>query len=490
MIKADVPEDKYPSLAYDGSLTFAGIVRKYFTVIDATGQNVGLSRRWDDKYAPQYLRDYIRRIFPVINQLYGNQKPMHEYRKKDIEAILAELLRKMNYEDSSMDRYRRLILQAYNMGVWQNEYPDGVQWDIPDDEEGETEEQSRIRVLTKLRKSLSIKEELLMLRWFCSLDPETATGEEIGLAMMYFMGVRDNEACGTSFGNFERMKSHPDMAIFTMGNTTSVGSNQLKASGKTGNAPRQLPMCMPLFRFMEKRKAVIQRKLDEGEITLPEGISSVNLLPAVCRGHQYTCRADTQYISKAGRKQFKQIGITDSEIKWLYDILLSEEFQDKVIEEKDPTPYMFRRNVATRLRHICIPPEDVRYWIAHDIESVHIKRNYYADDENLYELGKAYFSHPLFSILDAMQQKAAEVNLGHAGAVRFCVEANTPIILEIESREPNMPIYISATSVEPFSITQTAGETNKPTDDLVLILDRLSNAYWKKYTQMRAAGEL
>ena len=486
MIIVNIPADKHPTLAHDGSLTFAGVIQKYFTVRDVTGQNVGFSRTWKDEYAKQYFNHYVRRILPVVDQLFGNQKPMHEYRKNHIEAILAELLKKMNYADSSMDLYRRLILRAYNMGVLQNEYPDGVLWDIPDeDEDGETEEQNRVRILTKLRKSFSIAEELRMLRWFCSLDPETATGEEIALAMMYFLGLRDNEACGASFSSFELMKAHPDMALFTMSNTTSISSNQLKASGKTSNAPRQLPVCMPLFRFIKTREAAVQRKLNEDQLELPEGISSVNMLPVVCRGQRYTCRSDTQYVSKAGRKLFKQIGITDSEIKWLYDILLSEDFQNKVIEEKDPTPYMLRRNVATRLYHSGLSAEDTRYWIAHDIESVHIRRNYYADEENLYELGKVYLGHPLFAILDAMLNDVADANEEPGGMVRFHLDADKLVIVEVEAREPNMPVYIAAKSEAPFSLVQTAKETNKSPGSLVSIDYVLRNAYWRAYIQMR-----
>ena len=187
MITINIPADKYPTLAKDGTLTFAGVIQKFFTVRDETGQNVGFSHTWKDEYAKQYSNHYVRRILPVVVQLFGNEMPMHEYRRDHIEAILAELLKKMNYADSSMDLYRRLILRAYNTGVARNEYPDGVLWDIPDEEEdGGTEEQNRVRTLTKLRKSFSITEELRMLRWFCSLDPETATGEEIALAMMYF----------------------------------------------------------------------------------------------------------------------------------------------------------------------------------------------------------------------------------------------------------------------------------------------------------------
>lgn len=486
MITANVPADKYPALAYDGSLTFAGIVQKYFSILDATGQNIGISQEWKDVYAKQYLSHYIKRILPVIDQLYGNQKPMHEYRRQDIEAIMAGLVKKHHYAESTADTYRRLILRAYNTGVAHNAYPDNVLWDVPEEENGEDEEQSRIHVLTKLRKSFSIAEDLRVLRWFCSLDPETATGEEIGLAIMYFLGVRDNEACGASFGNFRLMQDHPDMAVFIMGNTTSIGSNILKASGKTSNAPRQLPLCIPLFRFLKARKEFVQRKIREGTISLPEGINSVDMLPAVCRGHQYTWRADTQYISKAGRKLFKEIGITDSEIKWLYDVLMSEDFQDKVIEEKEPTPYLFRRNVATRQYHLGFSPEDIQYWIAHDIESVYIKRNFYADEENLYELGKAYERHPIFAILEDMLsgQPSAHGDLP-GGAVCFEIPADKSMIVEVEAREPNMPVYISVKSKAPFSLVQTVKDFPKAPESAVSIEHSLQSAYWKAYRKLQ-----
>lgn len=485
MIMPNIPTDKFPGLAYDGSMTFAGIIQAYFTIKDATGQNVGISQNWSDSKAAQHQRDYVRRILPAINRLYGAQKPMHEFRMETINAILAELVRTHHYEDSTEKNYRRLLLYAYNMGVAQNEYQDNIHWDMPE-EDDESNEQSRIQTLTKLRKSFGIEEDLRMLQWFCSLDPTTASGEDIGLALMYFLGVRDNEACGASFGNFKLMPNYPDMAIFTVSNTTSIDSNELKPSGKTINAPRRLPLCILVYQFINARKKVVQHEINAGRITLPAGIDSVDKLPLVCRGNRYTCRADTHDISKAGRKLFPQIGIEKSELKWLFDRLMSEDFRDNILDEKDPTPYLLRRNTATRLYHLGFSWEDIQYWIAHDIESVHNLRNFYADEVTLYELGRDYERHPIFSILaDMLGNSSARSDGITAGAANFNLEAGTPTLLHIVAREPNAPISITAHSEAPFTVAQTAKENNESPENLISIDYMLHEAYWKVYNTLQ-----
>ena len=143
MIEIIIPADKFPGLAYDGTKTYAGVLQSYFTVKDLLGRNVGMSRDWDDEYAAQISRDYIRRILPTINQLFGPQKPMHEYRAEDFEAVLDELNRVHHYADSSMQRYRRNLWGVYKMGVLHQEYPDNIMWDIQEeDQDAESQEQS------------------------------------------------------------------------------------------------------------------------------------------------------------------------------------------------------------------------------------------------------------------------------------------------------------------------------------------------------------
>jgi hypothetical protein len=487
MIDIIIPADKFPGLASDGTKTFAGVLQSYFSKRNWLGKNIGISSDWDDKYAAQYSRDYLRRLLPVIVSLYGLQKPMHEYCAEDFERILEELKRRHHYADSTIEKYRRLLLKVYKAGVANKDYPDNIMWDIPDEENGEGDQEvNRIRVLTKLRKSFSVQEDLRMLQWFSSLKPETVQGVELGLALMYFLGLRDNESCGASFGDFRAMKNHSDMAVFIMGNTTSLGSNLLKPSGKTSNAPRQLPISMFIYELIEARKKVVQNEIDAGRIALTKEMDSIDKFPIVCKGSDFSCRAHTADLSVAGRTLFENVGISKSELQWLYDTLWSEDFQDSIIDEKDPTPYLCRRNTVTRMYHLGFEWKDIQYWIAHDIESVEEMRNYYSDEETLYELGKAYEKHPIFEILTAMREEASEaLNEIPTDGHYYQLQAGRTSIVEVEAREPNVPVIVSAKSEQPFSVIETTKEAYDLPDRLVPIENLLRKVYWKMYRRTK-----
>lgn len=485
MITAAIPASLYPGLAHDGGFTFAGVLQSYFTIKDVTGQNVGISRRWNDNTAAQYLRDYTERILPTISRLLGAQKPMHEYLESDFEAVLSDLKSQYHYAESSIMHYRHLLWSVYSMGVSQNLYDDNIYWDISEDEDdAEKKELNRAHSLTRIRKSLSISEDIRMLLWYSSLDPRTATGEDLGLALMYFLGLRGNEACGASFGDIRLMSNHQDMAVFTMGNTTNIASNILKASGKTGNAPRQLPLCKYVYHFLQKRKEWIQGELDAGRIILPQNIDSIDKLPIACKGSDITKRSETSNLSKSGRALFQKIGISKSELAVLHRVLLSVDFQDTVIDEKEPTTYLLRRNTATRHYHLGFDWEVIQYWIAHDIESPLLKRDFFSDEETLHELGKKYEQHPIFHILAILNGESSLKTVRSPYIASYSLDASRPQIIDIEANEPNQPVFISLNSESAFSVVQTEKESSNSTSSLITVGHLLHKAYLQAFQNL------
>lgn len=153
LITANISSTLFPGLAYDGTLTFAGVLQSYFTIRDATGQNVGISRPWADETATQYLRDYTKRILPTMNKLFGNQRPIHSYLEQDFLEVVSELARERGHEKATRDHYRKLIWDVYKMGVQQNLYPDAIYWDELEDEEEDPEKKEQHRARTD-RKSV------------------------------------------------------------------------------------------------------------------------------------------------------------------------------------------------------------------------------------------------------------------------------------------------------------------------------------------------
>ena len=197
MITFSVPPGLFPGLAYDGTLTFSGILQSYFTIADATGQNIGISRGCNDNTAAQYRRDYQKRVLPLLSQLFGDEKPMHEFSAEDFELFLTELRRKHHYAEETIKHYRYLLRVAYYAGVDNNLYPDQIFWEEIYDNLNNPEQYEihRAAAMTRIRKSFSIHEDIQLMLYFSSLEPTTASGEEIGLMLMYFLGLRNNEAC-------------------------------------------------------------------------------------------------------------------------------------------------------------------------------------------------------------------------------------------------------------------------------------------------------
>lgn len=487
MISVSIPAGPYPGLAYDGTATFAGVLQSFFSVKDITGQNTGISRRWNDNTATQYLRDYTERILPVISRLYGPQKPMHEFLESHFEEILSELKAQHHYSASTMMHYRHLLWSAYSMGVSKELYADHIYWDIiEDDDDPEKREQNRAHSLTRIRKSLSIEEDIRMLMWICSLDPVTATGEEIGIALMYLLGIRDNEACGATYSSIRMMANHPDMAVFTISNTTKINSATLKPSGKTENAPRELPLLKYAYQCLLIRRTFLEDEVKAGRLVLPPNIESVDLLPIVCKGLNFTTRAGTYDLSKAGRSLLMKVGISKSQFAELHRILLSTDFQDNVISEKNPTLYLVRRNTVTRQYNIGFAWEEIQYWIGHNIEDSLLQRNFFSDEETLYEIGKKYEKHPLFQLLTHMtQENATSPSKMYEDSFTYCLDAQHAHIIDVEANEPNQGVFITAKSKSAFSVVQTEIETDVPPGSLVSITHTLQAAYWATFQRMQ-----
>ena len=488
MISLSVPTGMYPSLAYDGKETFSGVLQSFFTVIDETEQNIGISRKWKDTTATQYARDYSNRILPAILRLFGPEKPMHEYTAEDFELILSELKKKHHYAEEKIRHYRYLLRVTYYAGVDNGMYADQLFWEeiLDDFDDPEQHEKHRIAAMTRTRKSFSVQEDIKLLLYFLSLKPNSASGEDIGLMLMYFLGIRNNEACGTDYSAIRLMSTHPERAVYDMLQTTVIGGNKVKSGGKTGNAPRTLPLHMWVYDFLEDRKTWIKEELAAGNIALPDGLNSVDQLPIVCKGDSLTIRAHTTDLSRAGRALFELVGIAKSELAVLQQILFSEDFRGTQIEEKDPTTYLLRRNVATRLYNLGFEWTTIQYWIAHEIEDALLRRNFFADEEVLYEIGIAYERHPIFAILKDVTRGVSVKKTENSFGKYFTQSSETDAtyLIRVKALEPGSAIATSIRSNNPIRIVQTDIPLDELCKSIVDIGELLQRLYWNNYKQI------
>ena len=393
---------QYMAKAHDGTLTFVGVLRAYFDEIDNVHQNVGISKYWkSDRTRRGNIADYERRLVPGLAKLCGAEKAMHEYVPEDVEKVLADLSQRHHYEDSTREHYRHLFAVVYNKGVEKGLYADQFHW-VTDEPPEPPEKESGESRLRRLKKSFSIEEEISFLRWMRNLKPERATGQNVGLVIMYLMGLRENELCGLNYGVLETLHKYPDVSVLSVVQTTKINSAELKAGGKTSNAPRILPICIWLELFLNKRKAHIQKQIQDGELKLPDGVSDVNQLPIVCVGSEYTTRAMTKDLTDAGHRLFERVNIRKKDLVSLSEVLFGQEIKDFNLEEKDPTTYMIRRNHATRLNVGGFTETEKQYWAGHEIEDSKIRRAFFASEDMLKELSDKYRRLPVIRLLDEM----------------------------------------------------------------------------------------
>lgn len=448
---------EFPSIAYDGEPTFAGILQKYFveTDLDALGCNIGISKRWNETTAESCAQDYERRILKTLADLYGKEKPAHELTSENFEQVLRVLAEEKHYSDNTVAHYRHLMYLVYRAGVDHNHFPDTLFWESDFDAETASDkekEDRRVKVMTRMRKSFSVEEELKIVRWFWSLKPESATGEDIGLLLMFTLGVRNNEACGANYDSIHCLDNYPDAYVFDMLQSTMRGSAELKGGGKTSNAPRTLLVMKPIYDFLQSRRDYMEKLIENGELDLPEG-TKVGALPLVCKGLNYTQRAETKDLAAHGKELFIKIGIDKSELSELFSILCKTEVQELQIEDKEPTTYLFRRNCATHLYQLGFSVTEIQYWMGHEIEDVHVMRSFFADPDQIYALKERWDRHPVLKVLQtkgAMSENKEntlpirEKETEHSSFRMDTILNNRTALVCIDTHEPRSNISISA----------------------------------------------
>jgi hypothetical protein len=455
----------HTDLGYDRTLTFVGVLRRFFTEKNMFGEEIGISKRWNDNTCVAFIRDYENRLIPIMDEKFGAEKSLHTYTEDDFESILEGLSDKHHYSDSTLLHYRHLLWVVYRAGFEHGLYDDNIFWEDnfdPEEADEEKRESQRIDLMTRIRKSFSIDEEIRILRWFQELDPTTVSGENIGLLFMFFEGIRNNEACGANFSSVHMLSDDLQIPVFDMLQSTKIDSNEVKSGGKTSNAPRVLPMIEHFYYFIQERRCFLEKMVQTGELVLPDHITTVEQLPIVCHHNSYTVRASTRDLTKAGRELFTTIGIDKSELAALHQILYSRDFKDTQIIEKEPTTYLFRRNCATHLYNLGYSLPEIQYWIGHDVEDAFLTRNTFSDIDILYNMGRRLDDHPYYVLLGKAHPSDV-VSSDHPSRQKAAIESDSfsvdaqkdfsKFLLRIDAFEPNQPVSISIHSDIPFKAT-------------------------------------
>jgi len=379
--------------------TFFGVLNRFYFYKTSTtdGTSVGgVSRYWKKESTRKDRKSlYEKIIFPHIPD-----RPMEELLKEDFDEIIQTIQTEKSkqgspYSAPRLQTIKRLLKLVTEEAAKQGICEDvlfGSSYTIP---ESETKSRRLEKELVRQRKSLSIKEEFLVYQEI--LNDACQSGQHMGLALMFCVGLRNEEACGLDFGDIKPMQYHPHCSCLWVYKSTTRGSNQLQASGKTRNMARLLPIPQVLLELLEKRRRFLESEVASGTLVLPPN-KTIDMLPIVCNNSDYLTRCHSKHLTAAGRKLFKSIHINEDELAYIDTELEQNRLVEDGIDEKDPTAYLLRRNLGTHLYILGLSEAEIQYIMGHDIEDPYESRNDFTNEDKLYQIKQKMDKRPLVNL--------------------------------------------------------------------------------------------
>ena len=241
--------------------TFAGLVCYLFDIAF-------------DKHAPStkknYRAEYHNHILPRIGEC-----SLSEITRERSKQVVADIAKSGTYDSKTLEHYAYLIQKivetASANGFGKNEDSCAVS---QQSDEGSAQ-------LAKKRRSLTPLEEQRLIERVMK-DPKQ-DGEMMGLALMFCLGLRNNEACVLRFSDIRPLVYYPNVWCAYIKESQYRGTDTDKVGGKTKNMYRRLPVPQKLLELCKARLAYINELVDAGKIVLPKDKKTEDL-PSACKG--------------------------------------------------------------------------------------------------------------------------------------------------------------------------------------------------------------
>lgn len=432
---------------HDGKLTFWGIYNTYYDEV---------SKGWyAESTRNSNYSTYLNKILPNLPN--HDRRAIDTYTHEDFLILLATLKKQgqgipnephIPYDDATLKHYDFLVRRV--MQVAANHY---LCPELFLKNKRITKKVSSSKRHAVLPKSLSVQQEQLVSH---ILQNYKEPGAHMGLLLMYALGLRNAEACGANWGDLKPMENHPECIELWVYKTTAIGSNILRASGKTDNADRIIPIPSSVLQVLNRRKRFIMS-------TLPDP-SIIDDLPIACREHDFTTRCSSRDLTDSARILFQEIELMHEQ---MYD--LQEEIrtrQERVVStfannfESEPSAYIFRRNFGTHLHLLGLDESEISYIIGHDIESRYETRNEFMNEDKRYRIKLKMEQRPLVN-LSKNTNRPNFINPGQKFQIESSQKLRIPttarrIHIQVTANEPNDPIKIQYISKsESITISKT-----------------------------------
>lgn len=343
-----------------------------------------VSNRWHaDGTLDQYTNHYHDYVLPALND-----KALVDCTREDFDNVMKHISEQRKeenlvYNNAQERHYRYIIKRVLEAADESGICPDflwGTEYAFPDKgEEADLIEKEYVR----LRKSFSIQEELMIYDRIMT-DPEQPA-VNFGLALMFCLGLRNNEACGADFGDIRPFDCDPEFSALWVHKSTEKGSNVQRHSGKTSNSPRIIPLPSKLKALLQRRRELLEERL---------GVS-VEALPIVGLGDSFDERCSAPILTKAGTQLLKGVKLDQEMLALIDRDLRAPGRTEEGFIEKDATAYLFRRNLGTHLYLLGLESSEIEYIIGHNIEDDNDERNYFRNEELLYPIAKKMALRPI-----------------------------------------------------------------------------------------------
>ena len=432
--------------------TFAGVLIEYWE---------DKSKSWRAESTRKlYLNDYKKYILPHLNEL-----PLKDCDRANFDRCL-ELLPESKRKEGltynpSIERHIKWIIKKVLEAAEEKGICPDVLWGTDYNfSEGDTEEKLNTDELVTLRKSFDISEEVDISRMILE-DPEQS-GEKFGLAQMFGLGLRNNEACGTKFGDIKVFNCDSSRYYMRVYSSMEYESNEERFGGKTSNMPRFVPIPGVLLSLLFQRREILRNLILSKKILINDAQEDsvldeqaieqfIDTLPIACIGSDYTTACHARALTQEAKQLLKSVNINQKILA-----LIDREFRHKGydvdgIKEKEPTAYLFRRNLGTHLYLLGLTDSEIQYIMGHDIEDDNEERSFFRNEEKLYPIALKMEKRPILNNINV--EKPVREMTGNWLCERdiYQEEVHIPLSIEdkkvvmtIEQREPlsNMEIKI------------------------------------------------
>lgn len=362
----------------------------------------------------------------------------------------------------------------YSNAIW------GTTWHSEDTSRSSKSIDNIIEKKLATPKSLSLLEEIKLLN--IVRRDHTADSFAVGLAIMFYMGLRPGECAGLKYGDIRPLRGHHEVNCLYV--HSQIRSTKEKTSSlKTENAYRVLPIPRELDVMLQDRIKEVKERCE-----------SITDLPIVCKSEvELHIPCNPNIFAEYCKMNLREVSVKEATV-----CEAAEASKAEGMGEAAATSYLLRRNFATALLAVCgLDADEIKYLMGHAIYTTDEKRRDYLNPDVLFRLWekeniRSFFSEtPTHYVLDdkalTIHQKQAIITVPNTYFERH--PAGT--ILNVHNVDANDRVKIIVKSGEPQSITMVSFNQPVPQKraERVRVESEFSEAVTKKRNKSKSISE-